>query len=448
MLGKEKLQKIADRVLALSSADQTEVLILSNDEHLTRFAANAIHQNVSERDVAVRVRAVLGKKVGVASGNDLSETALQKVVESAETVARFQQDNPDFYSLPEPRPVQEKAAYAEATAACTPEARARGVAAICSTSRQNGLEAAGAFSTTTAEVMAVNSLGVSAYHCSTVAHIMTVIMSDTSSGYAAATARDVSELDPEAVGQVAVDKALRSRNPTEIEPGAYTVILEEEALADMLSTLGYLGFGALAVQEGRSFMNGRFGQKITGDNITIWDDGCDPQGLVFPFDFEGVPKQCVTLVENGVAKAVVYDSFTAGREEGKVSTGHSLPAPNTFGPFPLNLFMAPGTASKEEMLASTERGIWVTRFHYTNPVHPIKTVLTGMTRDGTFLIEDGQIARPLKNLRFTQGILEALGQAEMLGAELKLVKAGWGSFATCAPAAKIHEFQFTGTTEF
>jgi len=448
VLGKEKLQKIADRVLALSSADQTEVLILSNDEHLTRFAANAIHQNVSEKDVAVRVRAVLGKKIGVASGNDLSEAALQKVVESAETVACFQQDNPDFNSLPEPRPVQERAAYAAATAAYTPEARARGVATICSASRQKGLEAAGAFSTATAEIMAANSLGVSAYHCSTLAHIVTVIMSDTSSGYAAATAQDVSELDPEAVGRVALDKALRSRNPTEIEPGAYTVILEEAAVADMLSTLGYLGFGALAVQEGRSFMNGRFGQQITGDNITIWDDGCDPRGLVFPFDFEGMPKQHVTLIKNGVAKAVVYDSFTAGREEGKVSTGHSLPAPNTFGPFPLNLFMAPGTATKEEILASTERGIWVTRFHYTNPVHPVKTVLTGMTRDGTFLIENGQIARPLKNLRFTQSILEALNRAEMLGAELKLVKRGWGSSATCAPAAKIHEFQFTGTTEF
>jgi predicted Zn-dependent protease len=448
VLGKERLQEIADRVLALSSADQTEVLIFSNDENLTRFAVNSIHQNVSETDVAVRVRTVSSKKQGVASGNDLSEAALQKVVKSAETVARFQQENPDFLSLPEPKPVREMDAYSEATATCTPEERARGVAAICDASRENGLEAAGAFSTTTTEIMVGNSLGVAAYHCATVAHIVTVIMGDTSSGYAAATAQDVSALDPEAVGRTAVDKALRSRNPTEIEPGAYTVILEEEAVADMLFTLGYLGFGALAVQEGRSFMNGRFGEKIAGDNITIWDDGYDPRGLVLPFDFEGVPKQHVTLVKNGVAKKVVYDSFTAGREEGKVSTGHSLPAPNTFGPFPLNLFMAPGTATKEEMLASTKRGIWVTRFHYTNPVHPVKTVLTGMTRDGTFLVENGKITYPLKNLRFTQSILEAFSRAEMLGSKLKLIKAGWGSNAVCIPAAKIHEFQFTGTTEF
>jgi len=447
-LGKDKLRKIADRVLALSSGDQTEVLIFGQDEHLTRFAVNTIHQNVSETDVTVRVRVVFGQKVGVASGNDLGDEALQKVVESAETVARFQQDNPDFRSLPEPQAVRELDAYAEATAACTPGERAGGVVAICALSLEHGLEAAGAFSTAVEEVMVASSLGVSAYHCGTIAHVVAVIMGATGSGYAAAAAMDVSALDPEMVGRVAVDKALRSRNPTEIEPGAYTVILEEDAVADMLSTLGYLGFGALAVQEGRSFMNDRFGEQITGENITIWDDGYDPQGLVLPFDFEGVPKQRVMLIERGIARGVVYDSFTAGREEGRASTGHSLPAPNTFGPLPLNLFMAPGQASKEDMLASTERGIWVTRFHYTNPVHPVKTILTGMTRDGTFLIENGQITRPLRNLRFNQSILEAFSRAEMLGSELKLVKSDWGSSGTCVPAVKLHEFQFTGTTEF
>jgi len=448
VLGKEKLQAIAAQVLALSDADQTEVLILGNDEHLTRFAANAIHQNVSEADVAVRVRAVFGQKQGVASGNNLGKEALQRVVKAAKTAARFQEDNPDFRSLPGPQPLRQVEAYAEATAVCTPEERARGVAAICNLSKKNGLEAAGAFSTITNEVMVANSLGVSAYHCGTLAHIVTVIMSNDSSGYDSASASDVSALDAKAVGQVAVDKALRSHNPKEIAPGAYTVILEEEAVANMLLFLGYLGLGALAVQEGRSFMNDRFGDQITGDNITIWDDGYDARGLLRPFDFEGMPKQRVALIENGVAKGVVYDSFTAGREEGKVSTGHSLPAPNTNGPIPLNLFMAPGQATKEEMLASTERGIWVTRFHYTNPLHPVKTVLTGMTRDGTFLIENGRISRPLKNLRFTQSILEAFGQAEMLGSTLKPVKINWGNFITCAPAAKIHGFEFTGTTEF
>jgi predicted Zn-dependent protease len=432
----------------MSGADQTEVLIFGNDHKLTRFAGNGIHQNVSETDVTVRVRAVFGQKQGVASGNDLSDGALKQVVESAETVARFQADNPDFRSLPGPQPVEPVDGYVEATADSTPRQRAQAVADICALAHDSGLEAAGAFSTALEELMIANSLGVSAYHCGTVAHMVTVIMSDTSSGYAAEAAVDVTALDTEAVGRAAVDKAVRSRDPADIEPGRYTVILEADAVADMLSTLGYLGFGALAVQEGRSFMNGHFGEKITGEAITIWDDGHDPRGLMSPFDFEGVPKQRVTLIENGIARRVVYDSFTAGREEGQVSTGHSLPAPNAMGPMPVNLFLAPGSATKEEMLASTERGIWVTRFHYTNPVHPVRTVLTGMTRDGTFLIEDGRITRPLKNLRFTQSILGAFDQVEMLGSELKMIKEGWGSFATCAPAAKIHGFQFTGTTEF
>jgi len=449
VLGQKNLREIADRVLALSNADQTEVLIFSGDQYLTRFANNTIHQNVSETDVTVRVRAIFGQKTGVASGNDLSDAALRRIVESAETVARFQEDNPECPSLPQPRPIREvEGAFVEATAVCTPEERARGVAAICALARENGLQAAGAFSTALKETMVANSLGVSAYHCGTVAHIVTVVMGEDSSGYASDASIDIRVVNPEAIGRVAVDKALRSRNPTPIEPGTYTVILEEEAVADMLRTLGFLGFGALAVQEGRSFMNGRFGEKIAGDNITIWDDGYDPLGLPMPFDFEGVPKQRVTLIENGIARGVVYDTFTASREPGKASTGHGLPAPNTFGPIPLNLFMAPGQATKEQMLASTGRGIWVTRFHYTNPLHPVKTVLTGMTRDGTFLIEDGQLTRPLKNMRFTQSILEALGRAEMLGAARKLIASDWGGFAVCVPAAKIHEFRFTGATEF
>lgn len=454
MLGKEQLKAIADRVLAVSGADQTEVLIFSGDEQLTRFAVNTIHQNVAETDVVVRVRAVFGKKVGVASSNGvvridaMSDKTLKKLVESAETVARFQQDNPDFQSLPAPLPVQAAEAFVDATADCTPEQRATGVAAICKLSLDNGLEAAGAFSTAANETLIANSLGVLAYHRNTVANLVTVIMSADSSGYGSATALDVRAIDPEAIGRVAVDKALRSRQPTNIEPGEYTVILEEEAVGDMLFTLSYLGLSALAVQEGRSFMNDNFGQQITGENITIWDDGFDPRGLVTPFDFEGVPKQKVIFIENGIAKNIVYDSFTAGRETGKISTGHSLPAPNTMGPFPINLFMAPGNATKEEMLASTARGIWVTRFHYTNPLHPLQTVLTGMTRDGTFLIENGKITRPLKNLRFTQSILEALSHAEMLGSELKLLKSGFGNFGRCVPAAKINGFRFTGTTEF
>ena len=448
MIGKAKLKAIAETVLSAAGADQTEVLISGQDLALTRFAANTIHQNVSETNVGVRVRSVVGKKIGVASSNDVSEESLKQLVRKAETIASFQQENPEFTSLPEPLPIQEVNAYSESTAECSAETRAKGVGSILDLSRSNGMVASGAFSTGTEETMIANSLGVSAYHGGTMATVMTVIMSDDSSGYASAAGQDVSALDPSEIGRIAVDKALRSKNPTPIEPGSYTVILEEEAVATMMFYLGYLGFGALAVQEGRSFMSGHIGEKVTGDNITIWDDGFDPRGVVRPFDFEGVPKQKVTLIENGIAVNAVYDSATAAREPGKQSTGHGLPAPNTMGPIPINLFMKPGTATKEELVASTERGIWITRFHYVNPVHPVKAILTGMTRDGTFLIENGKVERPLKNLRFTQSILEAFANAELLSRDLKMVKLGFGNFVSCAPAAKINGFAFTGTTEF
>ena len=447
MLGQSRLAEIAQRVLREAKADQTEVMITGNDSHLTRFATNTIHQNVSETDATVRVRSIIDQKTGVASGNDLGDAGLKTIVKRAETVARFQQKNPEFRSLPGPKPAGKIDAYVDATARFAPLERAEGVERILSASRKNQLDAAGAFSTEEQEVQIANSLGVSAYHRGTVAALLTVIMSADSSGWAAAASRNVADIDPARVGKTAIDKALASRHPTTVEPGEYTVILEEAAVADMLFFLGYMGLGALSVQEGRSFMCGKLGERVTGDQITIWDDGLDPRGLPLPFDFEGVPKQKVILIDKGIAKNVVYDSFTAAREPGKTSTGHSLPAPNTAGPLPINLFMAPGKATREEMLASTERGIWVTRFHYTNIVHPVKTILTGMTRDGTFLIENGKISRPLKNLRFTQSILEAFANVEMLSSTLTLLKDDWNAIGTCAPAAKIRNFRFTGGTE-
>jgi predicted Zn-dependent protease len=290
-----------------------------------------------------------------------------------------------------------------------------------------------------------NSLVVFAYAPSTSADLTTVIMSDDSSGYAGETALDVRAINAEAVGREAVDKAVRSRKPQLLEPGEYTVILEEYAVAELLSYLAYLGFGALQVQEGRSFMANRFGQRITGANISIWDDGLDKTGLPIPFDFEGMPKQRVELITAGIAKGVVYDSHTANRE-GRQSTGHALPAPNPSGPFPGNLFMKAGQHSKQQMLASVERGLWVTRFHYVNPVHPLKAILTGMTRDGTFLIEKGEIQRGTKNLRFTQGVLEAFSAVQMISEETKLRGGFYGGVRV--PALCISHFAFTGATEF
>lgn len=446
MLGETKIRELAARALAASTADQTEVLVLGQESGLTRFANSTIHQNVAETNVELRVRVVLDKRIGVASTNDLSPEAIERAVETALTIAHFQPQNPEFLSLPGPQPIPEANAWVERTAAFTPQERAQGVRVICRRATEKGLIASGAFSTGSYEIAVANSLGVFAYHPLTQAHLTTVIMADDSSGYASFTGLDATEIVAEAIAQEAVEKALRGRHPVELEPGEYTVILEEHAVDDLLDMLAYLGFSALAVQEKRSFMGEKFGQQIVGEKISIWDDGLDHSGIPVPFDFEGVPKQRVDLIVRGVARAVVYDSYTAGREPGKRSTGHALPAPNTYGPMPLNMFLAPGEATKEEMVASTERGIWVTRFWYTNPVHPLKTIITGMTRDGTFLIERGEITRPLKNLRFTQSILEALSNVEMIGRETRLEKSGFG--ANRVPALKITRFTFTGVTEF
>ncbi len=451
MLGERRIRERIERILSLSEADQTEVVLIGENEQLTRFANSYIHQNMAKEDVELRVRVVVGKKIGVGSTNNLSDAALQRVNESAMAAASFQQDNPDFISLPQPQPIKEIDGFVERTSACAPEKRARAAKSICLPSREQGLNASGAFATRTFEYAVGNSLGLFAYYPTTMADLRTVIMSDTGSGYAAATSLDVEDMDAESLGQEAMDKALRSRNPLDVPPGEYTVILEEYAVNALTAYLAYMGFSALAVQEGRSFMCGRFGEKVTGENISICDDGLDSRNLPMPFDFEGVPKQRVDFIKSGVANAVAYDSYTAGREEGKTSTGHALPAPNTFGPFPWNVAIEPGDATKEEMLASTKKGLWVTRVHYVRPVHPLKTIITGMTRDGTFLIEDGEFVGPVKNLRFTQSILEALSDVRMIGRETKMGREAFmenliGGIRV--PALKIGRFTFTSATEF
>jgi predicted Zn-dependent protease len=293
-----------------------------------------------------------------------------------------------------------------------------------------------------------SSLGVSTYIPTTYADINTVIMSDTSAGYASALAMDVNDLDFEALGQEAVEKCLHSRNPRALEPGEYTVILEPYAVQDLVMMMAYTGLGAVAWQEGRSFLVGKLDQRIVDHRISIWDDGLSPAGIPMPFDFEGVPKQRVDFIEAGVARGVVYDSYRAAKEEGQASTGHALPAPNSMGPFPTNIFMGTGDATLADMIANTERGIYVTRFHYTRPVEPTQVVITGMTRDGTFLIENGEIAYPIKNLRFTQGYVEALNHVEAIGREVALLSGFGGFMRTSTPALKLNSFNFTGATEF
>ncbi len=448
MLGEQEVRRIAETVLGASRADQTEVEVFANDSALTRFANNYIHQNVEQSDVDVRVRAVIGQKIGVASTNEISGDALSRVAARALELAEHQRENEDFRSLPRPAPITPVSSYAESTARCGPEERAGVVGQICDASSRAGLIAAGAFHTTAQELAIANSFGVFAYNRETQADINTVVMSETSSGYAARVSKDVGDIDGEAVAREAVDSALRGVSPATVEPGDYEVILEPYAVVDLLDFFSYLSFGALPYTEKRSFMAGRLGEKVMGENISIWDDGLSPDGIPSPFDYEGVPRERVSFIENGVAKGVVWDSYLAGKIGGDArSTGHALPAGVTFGPIPLNMFMAPGNATRDEMIGSVKRGLYVRRFWYTRSVHPLNVIITGMTRDGTFLIEDGKIVGPVRSMRFTQGYVDALNCVDLVGKDPMLVLGDLGGGVRSVPALKIAKWSFTGVSE-
>jgi PmbA protein len=439
-------QEVLDRALGLAAGGEAEALYLARDAALTRFAGSRIHQNVAEHDATVRVRVVDGGRSGVASTNRLDEEGIREVVARATEICRRSKPNPDPTPLPpaEAGGVDADLGYTRATADAEPERRAEGTRAVIAAADAARLDASGAFSTEATTIAIANTNGLRSSHTTTQAKLVTVMTGeDRASGYAQATATDVSRIDAAAVGAEAADKARMAAGAADLEPGEYEVILEEYAVATILEYLSFDGFSALALEEGRSFM--QLGEQVMGTNVSIWDDGDDPTGLPAAIDFEGVAKRRVDLVTDGVARAVVHDSATA-RRAGTTSTGHGLPAPNTFGPIAWNLFMAPGSSSKASMLSSIDRGLWVTRFHYVNIVHPRKAVLTGMTKDGTFLIEGGRIARPVRNLRFTQAIPEAFSRIEAITSDTRLVAAEYSGINARVPALRIGRFAFTGAT--
>jgi predicted Zn-dependent protease len=440
--------ELAERALGFGEeqgADQVEVLYLGEDSALTRFANSEIHQNVAESNATVNVRMVFGKRVGVASTNRLDDEGLRRAAQSAADLSRLQAENPDFTSLPGPAPIESvDGAYIDATASASPEQRAEGARAVIAAAEGLGVHAFGSFSTTVDTLAVATSLGIRAHQVSTRADLSTVSMGDDGeAGWAEAHSADVQQLDPTAVGREAADRAVRSRKATSLEPGDYPVVLDPYAVSDVVESIMFLGFSALAVQEGRSFYEP--GRTLGSPLVSIWDDGHDPEGLPLAFDYEGVPKQRVDLIREGAAVDLVYDSYTAGRE-GKESTGHGLPAPNPWGPFAINLFMAPGDASRDELVRGMAHGLLVTRFHYTNVVHPKRAIITGMTRDGTFLVRDGEIVGPVRNLRFTQSYLDALAGVDAISRERQLLRGYFTSLLV--PAVRIGAFTFTGATEF
>jgi predicted Zn-dependent protease len=441
----ELTAKIAADVLAMCKGDQAEAIVTSSNSALTRFANNTIHQNVAEENLSVTLRVVVGKRVGIASGNDVSKSGLRRLAKTAFGIASHQQELPDFPGLPGPKPVASVEAYSDDTARLSPARRASMAAGIFRPAAAKGATASGTVSNDSSSLTVANSLGVAATARRTEFEASAVIEKGSGAGYAAATAVDHRSVDVKRVGRVALSKCLKSQDPVPVEPAEFTVVLEPQAVAGLLSYMAYMGFGAQSFIEGRSFVTGRLGEKLLHESVSIWDDGLDPAGLPAPFDFEGQPKTRVPLVDRGFARAVVYDTYFASKA-GVEPTGHALPPGFSLGPLPTNLFMAPGTSSTDEMISSTDRGLLVTRFHYINIADPSKAVLTGLTRDGTFLIEKGRVTRPVRNLRFTESMLSAFSAVEALSAERSLEPEFLG--AMLVPAAKLSRFRFTGATEF
>ena len=442
MIGEESCRRITQQALSLTGVDQVEAYLSGRDLALTRFANNGIHQNVVHGDAQLNIRAVIGHRQGRATTNDLSGPGIAKAAEQARANALLMPEDPEFQGLAHPRPPSEIAAYDEKTAGCDPGKRAELVVKVCRRAESQGLNAAGFYRTGADERAVMNTQGAWAYHRGSLAGLLITARSDSSAAWAKGTSWRMKDIQVDALINEATEKALSGRDPHPIEPGEYTVVLSHYAVDDILGALSSYGMSAQMVQDGRSWMIGLKGKSAMSPLISIWDDGCDLDGWPMPFDAEGAPRQRVDIVTNGVVGDPVYNSYTAGKE-GRLSTGHQ--GGPTGGPSASNLRMKPGDQSVDQMIESTDRGLFITRFFYTRLAHSTGCVMTGMTRDGTFLIENGKLSHPVKDLRFTQSYVEALNGVEAVGQEVKLLM-NEGAFSTNVPALKLSSFNFTGVT--
>jgi PmbA protein len=439
-----ELRRIADRILRLSDADETEVSIDAGADALTRFANNTIHQHVAEQFLTISVRTVLDGRTARATTNKTDEESLRRVVAASARLARSQPKYPGLLPMPRAQKYEKVKRWCEATAAASPEDRARAVARICRRAAQEKQTAAGTYFSGASRSLLANSKGLVASYEQTRAEFSITVMEEKSSGWAKASAADIRSLDVDALAARASQKAAASRAPRELAPGRYTVILEPAAALDMVGYLFY-DFAGTALQDKRSCLNERLGKKIFGENITLWDDVTHPEQLGAPFDGEGMPRQKVLLVDRGVPRNLVYSRATAKKMKAK-PTGHGLSLPNEWGEAPMNLVLEGGRSSLEEMIGTTERGILVTRLWYIREVDPYEKVMTGMTRDGTFLVENGRVAGGIRNFRFNQSILELLANAEMLGTAARA--SGEEASDMVIPAMKVRNFHFSEVTKF
>lgn len=439
-----ELHRIAEKILRFSEADETEVDISATVDALTRFANNTIHQNVAEQSLSVSVCTVFDGRIARSTTNKIDDESLRRAVAASERLAKSQPKNPDVLPMLGKQKYTKVARYFAATAGASPDERARAVVKVAKLAASRKQTAAGIFTTGATASLLANSSGLVASHRQTRAEFSVTILESDSSGWAKSNSPDVSNVDPAELAERASRTAAATRDPREAAPGAWTVILQPAAVLDLVGFLFY-DFAGTAILDKRSCFNDRLGKRVFGENITLTDDVFHPLQSGPPYDGEGFPRQKVLLVERGMPRNLVYSRATAKKMKTR-PTGHGFALPNEYGEAPFNLVFEGGKTSVDEMVATTDRGILVTRLWYIREVEPYEKVLTGMTRDGTFLVEGGRVVGGIRNFRFNQSVLEMLSNVEALGPAVRA--AGEESFEMVVPAMKISGFRFSEVTKF
>jgi predicted Zn-dependent protease len=460
MLDQQKAQEIFDRIKKHSTVDEVEVIFSSTNYALTRFANNTIHQNVAELSEIASIRVAFDGKTARATTNRFDDESLKRAVQSAESIARVQEPDADLLPMASAAETQPAGPAPQrwfaGTVGLSPADRAQAVGEIVAVAKKSNLTTAGIYSSADSQDGIINSKGLNVFHRQTSAEVSITMLAGDSSGWQKFNSPDVKSVDHLRLAEIAAQKAGDSHSPRELPPGKYTVVLEPSAVLDLVGFM-FHDFSGLSILDQRSFLNNRIGMRLFGENISIADDVYHPLQAGAPFDGEGVGRRKVTLVENGVIRNLVHARGTAARLRhseyaGKcgeiAATGHGLALPNEMGEAPLNIvFATPGNErTTQEMIASTERGILITRLWYIREVEPYEKILTGMTRDGTFLIENGKVASGIRNFRFNQSLIEMLNSVEAMGPAVRA--SGEEAFDMVVPAMKVRGFNFTEVTRF
>jgi PmbA protein len=442
-----ELHDIALTVLRVAKAldiPETEVHVDESVEGLTRFANNAIHQHVAEHGLVVSIRTAADGRTARVTTNRIDEDSLRGALHSSLSLASQQPADPGLLPMPPKQKYHAVRRFDPATAALSAEARARAVTHACQLAEKRGQVAAGMFSSGQTQSLLVNSRGLRASHRQTHATFSITIEAGSAASWAKRNGASYRSFDPHDLAETASGKATRAQNPVELAPGRYTVILEPAAVLDLVGFLFY-DFAATAVADKRSCFSGRVGKAVVGKNITITDDVYHPEQLGAPFDGEGLPRQRVILVDQGVVNNLVYSRRSA-KQAGKRPSGHGFALPNEYGEAPMNMVVGGGKTPIQEMIASTARGLLVTRLWYIRELDPYEKIMTGMTRDGLFLVENGKIQGPARNFRFNQSVLEMLRNVECLGPAQRA--AGEEASEMVVSPMKIRDFHFSEVTKF